>query len=632
MATRSRRVGLAVTLAAITLAVAGCGGEDSAGGGEGASPVADRAGAFTAGEPRAGGTYRLAQTDFGFTDGFDPSGEYIGTAWNIYSNLMLRTLVSYRFTAGPAGNEPVPDLAREIPEPTDGGRVYTFTLKDGVTFGPPVDRAITSRDVAHAFERIANPDVAAQYGFYYTTIKGFQAFADGKASSISGIETPDDKTIRFTLTKPVGDFIYQLAMPATAPIPPEVGACHTKAGEYGRYVIASGPYMLEGSEDLDITSCATQKPISGYDPTAQLSLVRNPGYDPATDDPAIREALPDRFLFTLNSNQENIFDKIGRGELESSYDAPTPNILRDYVVGDADRDRLRVNLGDRLWFIYMNLTEPPFDDVHVRRAMNMVMDLEGLQRAWGGPVAGEIATDVVPDTLLAGELTTSAYHPFQDPPFDGDLERAKTEMALSRYDTDKDGLCDAPACDGIIHVTQNFGPWQIMGPIIAQSAAGIGVTLETRELAPAAAYGITGTVSRGIAIASNNGWSKDYADPSTFMGLFDGRNILGTGNTNNSLVGLTAAQAGDLGVDLPDGGVPSVDADIDRCAALAGDERQACWVSLDKKITEEVVPWVPYLDASNLDLLGPAVTSYDYDQFSGEQALAHVAVDPSAQR
>ena len=97
----------------------------------------------------------------------------------------------------------------------------------------------------------------------------------------------------------------------------------------------------------------------------------------------------------------------------------------------------------------MNLAEPPFDDVHVRRAMNMVTDLEGLRRAWGGPVAGEIATDVIPDAMLGGELTADAYHPFQDPPFAGDVERAKAEMKLSRYDTDKDGLCDAPACKNV---------------------------------------------------------------------------------------------------------------------------------------------------------------------------------------
>ncbi len=48
----------------------------------------------------------------------------------------------------------------------------------------------------------------------------------------------------------------------------------------------------------------------------------------------------------------------------------------------------------------MNLTQPPFDDIHVRKAVNLVMDKEGLGRAWGGPLVGEIANHIVPDAML----------------------------------------------------------------------------------------------------------------------------------------------------------------------------------------------------------------------------------------
>jgi hypothetical protein len=42
----------------------------------------------------AGGTYRVEwQGSFNFTDGFDPTGEYLGEAFGIYSNLLVRTLV-----------------------------------------------------------------------------------------------------------------------------------------------------------------------------------------------------------------------------------------------------------------------------------------------------------------------------------------------------------------------------------------------------------------------------------------------------------------------------------------------------------------------------------------------------------
>ena len=154
--------------AAATLGLAACGGDDneaadtSGGGGGGSSDITEvikqLGGPVTYGTVAKGGTYRIANTDFAQSDGFDPTGEYFGSAWTIYNNLLLRTLVSYDYTAGPAGNELRADLATEIPEPSADGLTYTFTLKDGVTFGPPVNRPITSKDIAYAFERIATPE------------------------------------------------------------------------------------------------------------------------------------------------------------------------------------------------------------------------------------------------------------------------------------------------------------------------------------------------------------------------------------------------------------------------------------------------------------------------------------------
>jgi len=46
---------------------------------------------------------------------------------------------------------------------------------------------------------------------------------------------------------------------------------------------------------------------------------------------------------------------------------------------------------------------------------------------------------------------------------------------------------------------------------------------------------------------------------------------------------------------------------------------------------ETVVPWIPYQFRNNVDLIGSAVTKYDFDQSTGETGYAHVAVDPSKQ-
>lgn len=626
---------------AAALAVAACGGDDdsadtSTGGGGAAADdvaavVAALGGAKDFGTPEKGGTFRIENTDFALFDAFDPTGEYFGSDWTIYSNLMLRTLVSYNFSSSEeGGNDLVPDIATEIPEPTDGGTTWTFKLKDGITFGPPVNRAITSKDIKYAIERTAiNKGALGSYANYYRPIIGIEDMEAGKANTASGITTPDDQTIVFKLKAPTGDFAYRLAMPATAPIPQEVAKCHTQRGEYGRYVISTGPYMTQGADKLDISSCGSQKPISGFNPNTGIKLVRNPNYDPATDNTDIRQSYPDEFDIGVNTNLDNIFAKIERGELEGSFETPPNATLRQYLQDPENRERLRVNAGDRLWYMYMNLTTPPFDDVHVRKAMNLAMDLEGVQRSWGGPVQGTTPTHVLPQSMIR----LDDYYPFQQPPFAGDVEAAKAEMKQSKYDTDQDGLCDAPECSGVINGNRNFAPWSNMSPIIEQSAAQIGIKLETRELSRSAIQIATGEPKRKLQSSSGTGWGKDYADPSTFMVLFDGRNILPEGNSAQALVGLTAAKAKEVGADIPASGPPpSVDADIDACAALGGQERTDCWTTLDKKITSEVVPWVPLMDATAIDLLGPAVTRYGFDQFGTEMALAHVAVDPSLQK
>jgi peptide/nickel transport system substrate-binding protein len=637
--TRRRRPALMALAIVAALALAACGGGDDeasdTSGGDGSGDIAavveQLGGEARFGTPAAGGTFRIENTDFAQSDAFDPSGEHLGSAWMIYNTTLLRSLLNYSFHSGDAGNVLRADLATEVPKPTDGGTKYTFTLRDGITFGPPVNRPITSKDIAYAIERIATPSVAAQYASHYRPIKGFAEFGEGKADTITGIDTPDGKTISFTLTAPKGDFPYALAMPASAPIPRGVARCHTQAGEYGRYIVSSGPYMIEGADKLDISSCASQKPISGFNPTRGLTLVRNPGYDPASDDTSVRESLPDRFEIGVNTNVDNIFDKIERGELEGSFETPTNAVLRRYLQDPEIRPRLRVNSGDRIWFMYMNLTTPPFDDVHVRKAMNLVMDLDGIQRSWGGPVQGSTPTDLLPDSMLP--QLGAGYQPFQKAPYVGDAAAAMEEMKLSAYDTDKDGLCDAPACKGVINLNRSFAPWSAMSPIIEQSAAKIGITIETREASRSAVNNTLSPVARKIPLSSGNGWGKDYADPSTFMVLFDSRNIPPVGNAGFLLVGISGAQAKELKkVGFPAGGVPSVDADIDACNALAGTERTDCWVALDKRITEEIVPWVPLMDATAIDLIGPAVTKYEFDQDGNEMALAHVAVDPSLQK
>jgi peptide/nickel transport system substrate-binding protein len=572
-----------------------------------------------------GGTVKIGWEDsFGFTNNFDPTGEYLGDAIGIYSSLLVRTLVGYNHVQGAAGNKLVPDLATSVPKPSNGGKTYTFHLKPGVEFGPPVNRAVTSKDVRYAIERLAKPANGGQYSFYYSVIKGFAAYGDGKAKAISGIRTPNASSIVFDLTAPTGDFLFRMSMPAAGPIPPEVGRCFDgQPGRYGRNLVSTGPYMIKGSDKADASSCAKLKPLEGFDAQTILDLVRNPGYDPKTDTTAARENLPDEFQFMVNSSADDIHNKIEADELDLANSTIPPQILRRYATSSSLRPYFHQNSGDRTWYVTMNMTQPPFDDIHVRKAMNLVLDKTALIQAWGGPTIGKIANHIVPDTLFGDQL--SEFAPYKTAGDRGSVAKAKAAMKGSPYDTKKDGTCSASECRNVLLLADARLVESKLVTVMEAGAKKLGITFTVRTIS--GAYPTLQTPSKNVPISARPGWGKDYGDALTFFApLFDGRTIIPNGNSNYSLVGLTPAKAKAVRVSGSVEDVPSVDSLLDRCAVLIGQPRLTCYESLDKHLMTKVVPWVPYMWSYVTRITSKNVTKYAFDQFATTPAYAHIAV------
>jgi peptide/nickel transport system substrate-binding protein len=601
----------ALAVAAVVVAAAACGGGSNSTSTQGAKPA-------------KGGIYKVGwESSFGFTDNLDPTGEYLGDAFSILSDLLDRTLVGYDHVPGAAGNRLVPDLATSVPAPTNGGKTYTFHLKSGIKFGPPVDREITSKDILYSFERIAKPANGAQYAFYYSPIQGFTAYGSGKAKTIAGIETPDPHTVVFHLTRPTGDFLYRLSLPATGPIPSVIANCFAgQPGKYGNYLVSTGPYTIKGAAAQNDASCSTLKRLPGFNQT-ELDLVRNPDYAASTDTASARQNMPNGFLFEVDSSAVDILNKVEAGQLDDEVSTIPPQVLRQYATDPSLKQDFHQNSGDRTWYLSMNLTQPPFDDIHVRKAMNWIIDKAGLRQAWGGPTAGEIANHIVPDTLFDGAL--SEYAPYATPGDHGSLAKAKQAMHGSKYSTGNTGMCDASACKNVLMISDTRSVDAGMVATIEQDAKKIGITFTVHQIS--GAYPVIQTPAKNIPLAERPGWGKDFADAGTFFNpLFDGRTIIPTGNTNYSLVGITPAQCTKLKITGDCKSVPSVNSALDRCSPLTGGARLACYEALDKTLMTKVVPWVPYLWSSATHITSSNVTHWSFDQFSGSIGYAHVSV------
>ena len=92
--------------------------------------------------------------------------------------------------------KPQADLAEGDPQISDDKKEITVKIKTGIKYAPPVDREVKSADVKYAIERAFSANVPSGYATsYFSDIVGAPDEPTKGVKPISGIETPDDKTL-----------------------------------------------------------------------------------------------------------------------------------------------------------------------------------------------------------------------------------------------------------------------------------------------------------------------------------------------------------------------------------------------------------------------------------------------------
>jgi peptide/nickel transport system substrate-binding protein len=133
--------------------------------------------------------------------------------WLVYTGLD-----TYRHSSGAAGGNLIPGLATTLPTISEGGKTYTATLRPGLKFsnGQPVKAS----DFLYTVERAIKIPWGGASAFITPNVVGAEAYANGKATTISGIET-DEATGKITihLNAPYGPFDNVLAFPALGIVP-----------------------------------------------------------------------------------------------------------------------------------------------------------------------------------------------------------------------------------------------------------------------------------------------------------------------------------------------------------------------------------------------------------------------------
>ncbi len=393
----SRALALGCVVAAVGLSTAACssGGADDAAAGS---------------SSKTGGTLYYT-TGTRNVEHFDPQRVYIGRDIANESRMFVRTLVQYGTGAGPESNRLHPDLATDTGTSSNGNKTWKFTLKDGVTWQD--GSAVTCADVEYGISRTfavdvitGGPNYAIQFLDIPTAPDGSSVYKGpytkvGQAAYDKAV-TCDGQTITFHLSKAVPDFNYTVTLPAFAPFK----AAEDKGAQSNFAVFSDGPYQLDGT----------------WTDGKGGTFVRNPHYDPKTDDTTIRRALPDKIVFLEGLATETVFDRLLKDEGDDQ------TLVTDRVAPPAYLARVAAQKGRFTSPVspFVDYLQPNFRTVTnplVRQAIAVATDRSGYIDAEGGSSVAEPAHGLIAPAIGAdgGYTKFDAF----DVPDTGDPAKAK---------------------------------------------------------------------------------------------------------------------------------------------------------------------------------------------------------------
>lgn len=344
--------------------------------------------------PKAGGTiYVLTQNEQ--WNHVDPQRAYTGEDLAFFGGTTMRGLTAYKFSADEKeGTSLVPDMATDLGTATNGGKTWSFTLRDGVTWQDGTD--VTCADIKYGVSRTFATDVINQGPTYAVVYLDIPTEADGSSAykgpygAKTGQDlydkavTCDGKTITFNLSKPIADFNYAVTLGFGA-----VQAAKDTGETFGTtpdsLIPSNGPYKVES-----YTTGNGGKYI----------LVRNENWKPESD--GYRKALPDRWEVHFGIDpkvlDQRIIQSAGNDAFAVQYGQIQPENLG--VIFDSP-DATKAEFGDRAisgfdpYSRYYWIDNNKVPNVKIRQAMAVALDRAAIRLNIGGAFAGAYADGLV---------------------------------------------------------------------------------------------------------------------------------------------------------------------------------------------------------------------------------------------
>jgi peptide/nickel transport system substrate-binding protein len=551
-----KTVAALAVLSLLGLIVAGCGSSGSKIAGNGLNALSSSGFGSPLTQPLTGGKRGgrlevLQEIDF---EHLDPGLTYFSVDYEVVFATQRPLYVNKPNTY----TEAVPDLASGQPQISADNKTVTVHLKEGIHYSPPVNREVTSEDVAYGIERGANPNIANPYiGAYFKAIEGEPT---AKGGPMKGIVTPDKHTIVFHLSEPKAQLLVDaMVMPLTMAVPKEYAEKFDKhkPSDYNVHQVTTGPYMYKNDSSGNILGV-------GYFPGKSLTLVRNPNWN-ASSDP--RPAYLDEVFVKIGGKNSVLTRQVLEGNNVVYNEPSTPqSILK--LAAQKYKSQLEISPGAGSHYITVNNAHGPFKNINLRKAFFAALDRAALDKARGGELFTNVQTHFIypgiPGFDQAGGLKGPKFD-FNEHP-EGSKAVADKYMKLAGYPS---GKFSGPA---ITVVGATGSPLEQDAEIVNQTLKNLGFSTKFTLVETSTMYSKFCNVPKEeIDVCPSVGWIADFADPQTVLNItFNGKLIVPTSNVNQGQVN-----------------IPELNAAMEAGEAVNGAAaRAAAWAKIDEKIVE----------------------------------------------
>ena len=415
--------------------------------------------------------------------------------------------------------EIVADAATELTEGVkndDGTITYTYTLRDGLTWsdGQPV----TANDFVFAWNRAASKELAADYGYMFEIVDGYEAMQkeDAPADAKLNAKAVDDKTIEVTLTTDVPYWNELLAFPTYFPVREDVVANEAWATDPST-LISNGPYKM-----------------TAWSHNSVITLEKNDNFIDADT------ITMKKINFYLSDDANNMLANFQNGDWQLIDDVPNNEIAN---LKESNPDEFKVTGQIGTYYVCWNINEdilPAGAEVEdaesakeeIRSAIGLLFDrnyiVEEISKGGEVPASSFVAmglTDADGSEFYknAGTNDFDGYYDVSADAVQSNYDTA-IETLKKYYDFDEatGKFTNFPTLTYLYNTNENH---KAIGEYLQSALDGVGIkiNLENQEWNT-----FLNTRKQGDFSIARNGWLADYNDPISFLDMWTS----GSGNND----------------------------------------------------------------------------------------------------